>query len=82
LYAYRNHDFNGSGIFNKVLTYTKGIYYKDWHIDMREEVSNSFGLGIFLKGNTPVRVKIGDWGVEVKDDEDRGKARVWGFEIV
>ena len=69
-------------MFSKNISYKKDNYYKDWHLDMREEEQNSFGLGIFPKGNTPVRVKIGDWGVEVTNDGYRGKARVWGFEIV
>ena len=80
LYAFREHDFNGRGVFNKTLTYKKEKYYKDWHLDMRKEVENSFGLGIWPKGNTPVKVKIADWGVEVNRGD--GKARVWGFEIV
>jgi hypothetical protein len=41
---------------------------------------NSFGLGIFPKGNTPVKVKIEDWGLEVNRED--GKARVWGFEVI
>ena len=47
---------------------------------MRKDVENSFGLGIWPKGNTPVKVKIEDWGCEV-DKRGDGKARVWGFEI-
>jgi len=47
---------------------------------MREDLENSFGLGIFPKGNTPVKVKIGDWGLEVPRDD--GKCRVWGFEVI
>ena len=82
LYAYRNHDFNGSGMYNTTITYKKGQYYTDWHLDMRKEEQNSFSLGIFPEGNTPVRVKISDWGVEVANDGIRGKARVWGFEII
>ena len=81
LYAYRMHDFNGAGIWNKAIKYKKGTYYRDWHLDMRPEVENSFGLGIFPEGNTKVKVKIEDWGVEVFDDS-RNKVRVWGFEIV
>jgi hypothetical protein len=41
---------------------------------------NSFGLGIFPKGNTKVKVSIKDWGVSV--DREDGKARVWGFEVI
>jgi hypothetical protein len=47
---------------------------------MRPDIENSFGLGIFPEGNTPVKVKIEDWGVEVNRND--GKTRVWGFEIV
>jgi hypothetical protein len=48
---------------------------------MRENEENSFGFGIWPKGNTPVKVKIEDWGVAVTVRND-GKARVWGFEII
>jgi hypothetical protein len=41
---------------------------------------NSFGFGIWPEGNTPIRVKIEDWGVAVNRED--GKARVWGFEIL
>ena len=81
LYAYREHDNLGRGIFNKTIFYKKGKYYKDWKCDMREKNKNSFGLGIFSEGNTKVKVKIEDWGVEVENGME-GKARVWGFEIV
>ena len=79
-YAYRNHDIFGRGIYNKSIFYEKSKYYKDWHIDMRKYVEDSFGLGIFPEGNTKVKVLIEDWGVEVNRDD--GKARIWGFEIV
>ena len=79
-YAYRNHDILGRGIWNKTISYKKGKYYKDWHLDMRKNEENSFGLGIWPKGNTKVKVLIKDWGVEV--DRKDGKARVLGFEIV
>ena len=79
LYAYRNHDKLGRGMI-KLTIYKKGVYYKDWHCDMRKDIINSFGFGIFPKGNTPVRVKIEDWGVEVNRED--GKGRVKGFEIV
>jgi len=42
---------------------------------------NSYGFGIWPKGNTPIRVKLEDWGTEVKKDS-QGKARVRGFEII
>ena len=79
-YAFRNHNFNGAGMFNKTIRYRKGVYYKDWHLDMRKDVENSFGLGIWPKGNTKVKVKFEDWGVEANRED--GKCRVWGFEIV
>ena len=80
LYAFRNHDKNGSGIHNKAIKYKKGKYYKDWHCDMREDEENSFGLGIWPEGNTKIRVKINDWGVAVNKND--GKARVMGFEVI
>ena len=46
---------------------------------MNSNNENSFGLGIFPKGNTPIKVKISDWGVAVNRND--GKARVWGFGI-
>jgi hypothetical protein len=80
LYAFREHDEYGRGIFNKTISYEKGKYYKDWHCDMRKDIENSFGLGIWPRGNTPIKVKVEDWGVAVNRDD--GKARVWGFEMV
>ena len=47
---------------------------------MNPNNENSFGLGIFPKGNTPIKVKISDWGVAVNRED--GKARVWGFEVI
>ena len=79
-YAYREHDEYNRGVFNKTISYKKNKYYKDWHLDMRKKVENSFGLGIFPEGNTKVKVLIKDWGVSVTRND--GKARVWGFEIV
>ena len=80
LYAFRDHDIHGRGSYNKTLFYEKGKYYQDWHCDMNEIQENSFGLGIWPKGNTPVKVKIKDWGVAV--DRDDGKGRVMGFEVI
>jgi hypothetical protein len=71
----------GRGMFNKAIFYEKGKEYRDFHCDLDIEEKNSFGLGIFPKGNTKVKVKLEDFGVEVKDS-DEGKARVWAFEIV
>jgi len=80
LYAFRDHDNWGRGQFNPTIKYESGKYYYDWHCDMRKEEENSFGLGIWPKGNTPIRVKVEDWGVAVNRID--GKARVWGFEII
>lgn len=83
LYAYRNHDRWGRGIFNRAIFYSSGKYYRDWHCDVNPYNSNSYGLGILPKGNTLVRVKIEDWGCEVNSDsKSDGKARVWGFEVL
>ena len=79
-YAYREHDQYGRGIFNKTIFYKKGKYYRDYHLDMRKDKENSFGLGIFPSGNTKVKVLIEDWGLKI--DRDGGKCRVWGFEII
>ena len=84
LYAFRDHDKHGRGQFNRTVFYDEaGREYRDWHCDLNPDHQNSYGLGIFPKGNTPVRVKVPeDWGTAVKDDDNRGKARVWAFEIV
>jgi hypothetical protein len=79
LYAFRDHDEYGRGMFNKTIFYTKG-YHRDWRCDLNSYNKNSFGLGIWPKGNTPVKVKVDDWGCVVMGDNG-GKARVWGFEI-
>jgi hypothetical protein len=79
LYAFREHDRFGRGVYNKTISYENNKYYRDWHCDMNEYEENSFGLGIWPKGNTKIKVKIEDWGCEVKNDS---KARVWGFTIV
>jgi len=81
-YAYREHDKWGRGMWNKTISYRKGRYYRDWHCDLNPKNKNSFGLGIFPKGNVEIKVRFEDWGVAVSDDDYRGKARIWGFEIV
>ena len=80
LYCYRNHDKYGRGSFKSTTRYVLGEYYHDWHCDMRPEENNSFGFGIWPKGNTKVKVKVEDWGVAVTRGD--GKARVWGFEAI
>ncbi len=79
LYAYRNHDSRGSGFHLKSIKYKEGQYYRDWHCDMRGDEENSFGYGVIPEGNTPIKIKIDDWGVEI---DGSNKARVWGFEII
>ena len=81
LYAFRNHDKRGRGYFNYNKSYQTGTYYEDWHIDLNPNHKNSYGFGIWPEGNTPIRVKLEDWGTEVKKDS-QGKARVRGFEII
>ena len=80
LYAFRNHDMFGRGSFDKTISYEPNIYYRDWHCDLNPKNENSFGLGIWPKGNTKVKVHLNDFGCEVKTNKN-GKARVWGFEI-
>jgi hypothetical protein len=80
LIAYRDHDMHDRGVFNKTISYTKGKYYKDWRCNMNKKEKNSFGLGIFPKGNTKVEVKVEDWGVAVGRKD--GKARVFGFKVL
>ena len=80
IYAFRNHDFCGRGNFIKTFFYEKGKYYRDWKCDMRSEVENSFGFGIWPQGNTPVKVSVKDWGTAVNKND--GKARVWGFTVL
>ena len=67
-------------MFNKIISYEKGKYYRDWKLDMRKDEANSFGLGIFPGGNTKVKVLVKDWGL--KCNREDGKCRVWGFEII
>jgi hypothetical protein len=68
-------------MFKKTIRYKKGIYYRDWHCDMNSSNKNSFGLGIWPEGNTPIKIKVDDWGCRVTTDRN-GKARVWAFEII
>jgi len=68
-------------MFNNTIIYDKGYTYRDWRCDLNPDEENSFGLGIWPKGNTPVRIKIKDWGCEVKNHNE-GKGRVWEFETI
>ena len=77
----REHDHRGCGIWNKTVSYVKGKLNKDWHVDPRAEVTDSFGYGIWPKeGNTKVRVPLDAFVVAVNRDD--GKARVEAFEVV
>ena len=80
LYAFRDHDSDGRGMWGGG-PYGKGKYHRDWRCNMRPDAQNSFGFGIWPKGNTPVRVRLEDFGTEVEGHPE-GKARVWGFEMI
>jgi len=79
LFAFRNHDTVGRGMFNKTIFYKRGKYYRDWHLDANELNKNSFGLGIFPEGNTPVKVHVDDWGCSMPTTN---KCRVWAFTVL
>ena len=81
LYCFRNHDNFGRGSFNKTIFYEKGKYYKDWHCDLSKENKNSFGLGAWTEGNTPIRIHIKDWGISL-DKNENFKIRCFGFEMI
>jgi len=55
--------------------------YKDWHCDINPNINNSFGFGIWPKGEIKVRVPLSAWGTWVKNNKNC-KARVWKFEII
>jgi len=81
LHAFRKHDAWGRGFFNKTIFYTeKNVEYRDWHCDLDPNEIDSFGLGIWPKGNVEVKVKLEDFGCEV--ERNGGKARVWCFQLV
>ena len=79
-YAFREHDRYGRGKYNKTIFYERNKYYRDWHLNMRKKIENSFGLGIFPKGNTKIKVLVDDWGVWTNRED--GKARVWGITVM
>ncbi len=80
LLAFRTHDKFGRGAYKKAFFYQTGRFYRDWHCDPRAEVANSFGFGIWPKGNTPVAVPIKDFMVAVNRND--GKARVLAFRVI
>jgi len=80
LLAFRNHDRHGRGAYKKSIRYTTGILNEDWHCDPRPYIPNSFGLGIWPKGNISVRVPLDRFVVAIQRND--GKARVEAFEII
>ena len=80
LYAYRNHDMRGRGVYNKTIFYESGKSYHDFHCDPRSEIENSFGIGIWPKGNTPIKVPLDRFVIEV--DREDGKARVLEIGVI
>ncbi len=84
LYAFREHDGEGRGAWNKTIFYDKvGKKYSDWHCDMDKDDHASFGLGIWpstYNTNTKVKVHYKDWGCEVNDNS--GKGRVMAFTLL
>jgi len=55
--------------------------YEDWHCNCNPNIDNLFGFGIWPEGKIKVRVPLDAWGTWVKNDQ-KGKARVWKFEII
>ena len=80
LYAFRNHSKWGRGMYSYTTFYKKGEMYEDWHCDPRRSELDSFGLGVFPRGNTLVRVPLDRFVVEVNRKD--GKSRVEAFEMV
>ena len=80
LYAFRNHDKSGNGIVKQNSYYQVGTYYQDWHCDPRFQEKASYGFGIYPVGNTPVKVKIEDFCIDIEEYDN--KARVWGFQVI
>jgi hypothetical protein len=75
--GFRNHDKWGRGAFKPNTYYLESKEYHDWRCDPREDEKDSYGLGIWPKGNTRIFVKWEDFCVEVNRED--GKARVWAF---
>ena len=81
LYAYREHDRNNHGRYDLSIYYDELKRYEDWHCDMNPENENSFGLGIWPKGNVQISVHLNDWGTVVLDN-GKGKCRVKAFTLL
>jgi hypothetical protein len=80
LFACRQHDKWNHGVHNKTITYDEiGKRYEDWHCNLNENFENSFGLGVFPKGNIEVSVHVDDWGIWVNNTD---KGRVWAFTLL
>jgi hypothetical protein len=83
LYAYRQHDKRNRGYYNKTISYDKLGRYEDWHCDFNKYDENSFGLGIFPKGNPKgnieVKVSVKDFGIWIPNTN---KCRCKAFEII
>ena len=88
LYAYKKFDRYGRGMYKDNNFYEKNKYYKDWRLDMRKDVTYSFGFGIYPIETSPdiigihpekndlVRVKLEDWGTEVNTKDRDSKTHV------
>jgi hypothetical protein len=80
LFAYREHDKWNHGVHNKTIIYDEiDKKYEDWHCNLDSNIENSFGLGVFPKGNIKVSVHVDDWGVWVNNTD---KGRVWAFTLL
>jgi hypothetical protein len=80
LFACRQHDKWNHGVHNKTITYDEiGKRYEDWHCNLDSNIENSFGLGVFPKGNIKVSVHVDDWGIWVNNTD---KGRVWAFTLL
>jgi hypothetical protein len=80
LFAYREHDKWNHGVHNKTIIYDEiDKKYEDWHCNLDSNIENSFGLGVFPKGNIEVSVHVDDWGIWVNNTD---KGRVWAFTLL
>jgi len=79
LYCFREHDQWNRGAWNKTIHYDSKGYYSDWHCDLNVDEDISFGLGAWVKGNTPISIHVNDFGCIVKNSS---KIRCFGFTII